>query len=82
VGVLALSLALSPSMKLGDRWLIPSELYPPLEQAAILLDSSANKAGARAFLEFVSSDAGREALSQHGFTLSKSSSPNARKQKP
>jgi molybdate transport system substrate-binding protein len=82
VGILALSLALSPSMKSGDRWLIPSELYPPLEQAAILLDSSANKAGARAFLEFVNSDAGREALSQHGFKLSKSSSPNARKQKP
>jgi molybdate transport system substrate-binding protein len=82
VGILALSLALSPSMKSGDRWLIPSELYPPLEQAAILLDSSANKAGARAFLEFVNSDAGREVLSRHGFTLPKSFSPDAQKQKP
>jgi molybdate transport system substrate-binding protein len=82
VGILALSLALSPTMKSGDRWLIPSELYPPLEQAAILLDSSANKAGARAFLEFVNGDAGREVLSRHGFTLPKCSSPNAQKQKP
>ena len=82
VGILALSLALSPSMKSGDRWLIPSELYPPLEQAAILLDSSANKAGAHAFLEFVASVAGREVLSRYGFTLPKCSSPNAQKQKP
>jgi molybdate transport system substrate-binding protein len=82
VGILALSLALSPNMKSGDHWLIPSDLYPPLDQAAVLLNSSANKVGARAFLEFVSSDAGREVLSEHGFKLPKSRSSNAQKQKP
>ena len=82
VGILALSLALSPNMKSGDHWLIPSDLYPPLDQAAVLLSSSANQAGARAFLTFVSSDAGREVLSEHGFTLPKSPSSNAQKQKP
>jgi molybdate transport system substrate-binding protein len=82
VGILALSLALSPNMKSGGRWLIPSDMYPPLDQAAVVLNSSANKAGARAFLEFVSSDAGREVLSEHGFTRPKSASPNAQKQKP
>ncbi len=80
VGILALSLALSPSMKAGDCWLIPSDLYPPLEQAAVLLNSSANKAGASAFLKFVVSEAGREILSQHGFTLPKAVVPNAQKQ--
>jgi molybdate transport system substrate-binding protein len=82
VGILALSLALSPSMKSGDRWLIPSDLYPALDQAAVLLNSSLDKTGARAFLEFVNSEAGREILSPHGFTLPKFSSPNTQKQKP
>ncbi len=82
VGILALSLALSPSMKSGDCWLIPSDLYPPLDQAAVLLNSSANKAGSSAFLKFVVSELGREILSQHGFTLPKAVVPNAQKQKP
>jgi molybdate transport system substrate-binding protein len=67
VGILSLSLSLSPSMKSGDRWLVPSELYPALDQAAVLLTSSANKPEARAFLEFVKSDAAREVLVRHGF---------------
>ncbi len=82
VGILALSLALSPNMKSGDHWPIPSDLYPPLDQAAILLNSSANKTVARAFLEFVNSEAGREILSQHGFTIPKQVAPDSQKQKP
>jgi molybdate transport system substrate-binding protein len=82
VGILALSLALSPNMKSGDRWLVPSDFYPPLDQAVVLLNSSPSKAGARAFLEFVNGDAGREVLSRHGFTLPRSTSSNAQKQKP
>jgi molybdate transport system substrate-binding protein len=82
VGILALSLALSPNMKSGDRWLIPSDLYTPLDQAAVVLNSSTSKTAARAFLEFVKSAAGREILSQHGFTLPEPVVPNAQKQKP
>ena len=82
VGILALSLALSPNMKSDDRWLIPSEIYPALDQATVLLNSSANQAGARAFLEFVNSEGGREVLSQHGFTLPNPTSHDAQKQKP
>jgi molybdate transport system substrate-binding protein len=33
VGILALSLALSRNMKSGDRWLIPSEIYPTSHDA-------------------------------------------------
>jgi molybdate transport system substrate-binding protein len=82
VGFLALSLVLSPTMKSGDRWLIPSDLYPPLDQAAVLLNSSTNKTAARAFLEFVNRDVGREILSQHGFTIPKPVAPNTQKQNP
>jgi molybdate transport system substrate-binding protein len=78
VGILALSLAQSRNMKSGARWLIPSEL----DQPAVLLNSSANKAGVRAFLEFVKSEDGREVLSQHGFMLPNLTSHDAQRPKP
>jgi molybdate transport system substrate-binding protein len=68
VGIVALSLALSPAMRNGQRWLIPAELHPPLEQAAVVLSASKNRAGAIAFLEYVKSPEGKEILARSGFT--------------
>jgi molybdate transport system substrate-binding protein len=82
VGILALSLVLSPNMQSGDRWLIPADLFPTLDQAAVLLTVSPNKNEARAFLEFIKSDTAREVLSRHGFTLPESIPAKAAKQKP
>src|SRR5208282_2383229 len=48
-GIVAMSLAVSPAMKDGKRWLIPAEQHPPIEQAAIVLKDAKNKDGARAF---------------------------------
>src|SRR6202035_3077841 len=56
VGIVALSLALSPAMKDGKRWEIPMDAYPSIEQGAIVLNNAKNKDGARAFLEFVKSE--------------------------
>jgi molybdate transport system substrate-binding protein len=67
-GIVAMSLAVSPGMKDGKRWEIPSDMHPPIEQAAIILNA-ANKNGARALLEFVKSEAGRSTLSKYGFTF-------------
>lgn len=69
VGIVALSLALSPAMTGGKRWEIPAAMHPPIEQAAILLKSAKNKNAARAFLDFVKSDAGRATLARYGFTF-------------
>jgi molybdate transport system substrate-binding protein len=69
VGIVALSLAISPAMKDGQRWEIPAETYPAIEQAAIVLNSANNKDAARAFLEFVKSDSGRETLAKYGFAV-------------
>jgi molybdate transport system substrate-binding protein len=66
-GIVALSLALSVAMRDGQRWLIPAELYPSIEQGAILLKAAKNKDAARAFLEFVKSAAGRATLEKYGF---------------
>ncbi len=67
VGILAASLTLSPVMRNGDRWLVPAELHPPLEQSAVFISSSKNKSGAAQFLAFVKSAEGREILAKYGF---------------
>src|SRR5579863_2472112 len=58
-GIIALSLAVSPAMKSGQRWGVPADEYAPIEQAAVVLKSARDKESAYAFLTFVSSDAGR-----------------------
>lgn len=68
-GILALSLALSPSMKGGKYWLIPADMHDPIAQAAVILTSAKNKDGASAFLEFLRSPEGHDILSRSGFQL-------------
>jgi molybdate transport system substrate-binding protein len=67
VGIVALSLAVSPAMKNGKSWEIPADLHPPIEQGAIVLKDARNKEAARAFLNFVKSKAGRDILAKYGF---------------
>jgi molybdate transport system substrate-binding protein len=68
-GILALSLALSPPMREGKRWEIPSTMHPPIEQAAVVLKSAKDKDGARTFLTFLRSPEGRKILESHGFNV-------------
>src|SRR6476660_60775 len=69
-GIIALSLALSPNMKDKGRYAdIPSADYPPIEQACVILRSSKNPAVARAFLEFVKTDAIKDLLRKYGFEV-------------
>ena len=48
----------------GSLWVVPEELYSPLEQQAVLLQ---DHEGARAFLEFVHSEAAQEILRDYGY---------------
>jgi molybdate transport system substrate-binding protein len=68
-GIVALSLAVSPAMKNGNKWEIPANTYPPIKQAVVLLEASNNKDAARGFLEFVSGPQGRQILERFGFTV-------------
>lgn len=53
-GIIALSLALSPTLRQrGTFFLIPLDFYPPLEQAAVIVKSSRKQEAARAFLRFI-----------------------------
>ena len=70
IGVIALSLALAPTMKAaGTYWEIPSEAHPPLEQGAAILKSSKQQKTAQQFLEFMQSAQGQEIMRRYGFTL-------------
>jgi len=69
VGIVALSLGISPAMKNGNKWEIPADNYPPIKQAVVMLKASKNKVAARRFLDFVSGPQGREILQRFGFTV-------------
>jgi molybdate transport system substrate-binding protein len=69
LGIVALSLAVSPAMKNGNRWEIPADSYPPIQQAVALLKASKNKDAAHHFLDFVSGADGRKILRQFGFIV-------------
>jgi len=70
-GIIALSLAISPPMKDGKSWPVPTEMHPAIEQAAIVLKSAKNKDAARAFLKFVKGKEGRTTLGKFGFVVPK-----------
>lgn len=72
IGVIALSLALAPTMKArGTYWEVPAEAHPPLEQGAVILKSSMHHESAKQFLEFMKGSQGQEIMKRYGFTLPK-----------
>jgi molybdate transport system substrate-binding protein len=72
VGIVALSLALSPNMKDKGRYFeVPSGEYPAIEQACVILASSKNKETAGQFLSFVKTAATGDVLRSYGFDVAK-----------
>lgn len=70
VGIVALSLALSPNMRDRGRYFeVPGGDYPAIEQACVILRSSKNKAAARRFLDFIKTPAARQVLLDYGFEV-------------
>ncbi len=70
VGIIALSLALAPSLKDKGRYVaVPTDEYPALEQAAVVLKSSRNKEAARQFLEFLKAPEILDLLRAYGFSV-------------
>ena len=75
-GIVALSLVSAPKLKqVGTWWLIPQELYPRLEQGAVLTQHGQTNALAVAYLEFLRSPAAREIFDRFGFRLPDTSKP-------
>ncbi|MCP3980314.1 MAG: molybdate ABC transporter substrate-binding protein [bacterium] len=67
-GLLALSLVLSArNGSPGSRWDVPSDLYQPIRQDAVLLKRAADNPAARAFLDFLKSADARRAIVAAGY---------------
>ena len=70
VGLLALALALSPTLKSSGTYVdIPESWYPPIEQAAIVLASSRQKPLARQFVDYLKNPASVRLLQSYGFAV-------------
>jgi molybdate transport system substrate-binding protein len=69
VGIVALSLALSPAMKSGETWEIPGDMHEPIEQAAVVLKRTKDKPAARSYVNFLKSGTARAILVDYGFTF-------------
>jgi molybdate transport system substrate-binding protein len=67
VGIISMSLALSPPLRSGKYWEIPRHQYLPLIQSAVVLKHAAQKDLAASFLEFVASPSGTKILAEFGF---------------
>jgi molybdate transport system substrate-binding protein len=68
VGVVALSLAIAPTVKGRGRYsTVPVELYPRMEQGGVILRSAGDPDAARAVRAFLIGDEGRSILKRYGF---------------
>jgi molybdate transport system substrate-binding protein len=68
IGIIALSLALSPQLqKEGKYWLIPEASHQPLKQGYVLLRHAKGNEGAQKFAAFIASATARAILEYFGF---------------
>lgn len=76
VGIVALSLAVAPSMKDKGRYAeIPAADHPAIEQAAVILKSSTHQDIARQFIQYLKTSAIQELLRGYGFTVPGATAP-------
>ena len=67
-GLLALSLAKAPELaSRGRYWVVPQELYPPLQQGGLILAWAKDPEAAGWFREFLLGPEGRAILKRYGF---------------
>jgi molybdate transport system substrate-binding protein len=70
VGIIALSLALGPALRASGTYAeIPASAHPPIEQAAVVISASKNKALARELLAYIQRPDVAELLHGFGFTV-------------
>jgi molybdate transport system substrate-binding protein len=70
VGLISLSLALSPALKsVGSYADIPPAFYPPIQQAAVVVASSKQKALARQFVDYLKQPSTMTTLQSFGFAV-------------
>jgi molybdate transport system substrate-binding protein len=69
-GIVALSLAVSPTVRRDGRyWEVPLDQYPRMEQGGAILKWAKDPDAARAVRAFLTGDRGRSVLKRYGFFL-------------
>lgn len=72
VGLVALSLAVSPGMSKSGRYTeVATKDYPAIEQGAAIVKTSKRKTEAEKFLEFMKTPAAKAILEKYGFVVPK-----------
>jgi molybdate transport system substrate-binding protein len=70
LGFVALSLVLgSEAQKKGSYWIVPASLHGPIRQNAILLTRGKDNSAAKAFLQFLQSQATQEKIEAEGYSI-------------
>jgi len=70
VGLIALSLAVAPTMKdRGRYWEVPAEAFPRIDQGGVELSWAKDKAATRWLQDFITGAHGRAVLRKYGFRL-------------
>ena len=70
VGIIALAHALAPSVRpRGRYWIVPANSYPALEQGAVILSKSKEKALAEQFLKYLAGSESQAIFRQFGFAV-------------
>ena len=70
LGLVALSQVIEDGrIATGSAWRVPAHLHAPLRQDAVLLQAGASQPAARAFLQYLRSDAARTVIAAHGYTF-------------
>ncbi len=75
-GIIPLSLALTPEMQAAGRYAeVPSRLYPPIEQAVVILRRAGNNEAARLLLDYLRSPEGADRLRRSGYAIPAAAAP-------
>lgn len=53
----------------GSSWLVPSDMYQPIRQSAVLLSDAKDKAAAQAFLDFLKTKNAAAVIRSYGYEL-------------
>lgn len=58
-----------PEAQRGSFWIVPTELYDPLDQEAVLLESARDNAAAKAFLAYLKTPEAQRIIRRYGYEL-------------
>lgn len=69
LGFVALSQVLKDGRIEGSAWVVPTNLYPPIRQDAVILDQGKSKAAAEALVKYLKGDKAKAVIASYGYGL-------------